>query len=260
MYAFVNIGGRKKMATEEKRKLAFISGGSRGIGAAAVKEFVQKGYNVVFIYEKEVEAAKQVIDDAEGKAIGLKCDVRDFEGVKDAQKQGRIYFGASKYDAVICNAGISRVGIFNEMSLDEIREIMDVNFMGVVNVIKATVDEMIEAKEGSIVCTSSMWGLAGASSESIYSSSKAAIIGLVRSLAVEMGPSGIRVNAVAPGVIETDMCKDIDDEIMDRLKNITPLGRTARPEEVAKTIFYLASKDSSFITGQVLGVDGGFIV
>lgn len=246
--------------TAEREKIAFISGGSRGIGAAAVKEFVEKGYSVVFIYEKEDEAAKKVMEDAAGKAIGIRCDVRDFEKVKDAQKQGRIYFGAPRYDAVICNAGISRVGIFNEMDLDEVREIMDVNFMGVVNVVKATVDEMIEAKQGNIVCTSSMWGLAGASSESIYSASKAAIIGLVRSLAVEMGPSGIRVNAVAPGVIETDMCKDIDDEIIERLKTITPLGRTAKPSEVAKIIYYLASSDASFVTGQVLGIDGGFIV
>ena len=235
----------------------FVTGGSRGIGAATVKKFREEGDDVFFVYERNDEAAKQVME--ETGAIGIKCDVRDMEGMNEAVKQGKIYCGTNSFDILVANAGISVVGLFGEDKEAEQQE-LNVNFKGNVNAIYSVLPDMISEKKGNIVCVSSMWGLRGASSEVMYSASKAAIIGLVRSLASEVGPSGIRVNAVAPGVILTDMCKDIDDDIMNWLKDNTPLNRLGEPKDVAEAIYFLTSEKASFITGQVLAVDGGYTV
>lgn len=239
-------------------KSAFITGGSRGIGAATVKKFTEEGYKVVFVYRSDDEAAKKVME--ETGALGIRCDVRDREALAKAVRDGKIYFGLRTFDALVCNAGISRNGLFMDMDPETEDEIIDTNYKGVANSIRAVMPLMMDVKNGAIVNVSSMWGLAGASAETVYAATKAAVIGLTRSLAVELGPSGIRVNAVAPGVIMTDMCKEIDCCSLDVLKDETPLERHGKPSDVAEAIFFLCSDKASFITGQVLGVDGGFIV
>ena len=235
----------------------FVTGGSRGIGAATVRKFREEGDDVFFVYRENDQAAKQVME--ETGAIGIRCDVRDLEAVENAVKQGKIYFGINCFDVLVANAGVSVTGLFGDDKEEEQQE-LNVNFKGTANAVYAVLPDMIREKNGSIICVSSMWGIRGASSEVMYAASKSAIIGLVRSLAVEAGPSGIRVNAVAPGVILTDMCLDIDGQIMDVLKCETPLQRLGRPEDVAEGIWFLSGEKASFITGQVLSIDGGYTV
>ena len=240
------------------KKLAFVTGGSRGIGRAIVKELVDSNWDVVFTYCESAEEGKQLAK--ETGALALRCDVRSMDQLFNCYSQGRIYFGQSSYDLVVCNAGISKSGLFSQMNQEDENQLIDVNIKGVMNTAKVAVDNLVEAKSGSIVCISSMWGLAAAPYEVTYSTTKAAIVGFVRSLAKELGPSNVRVNAIAPGVIITDMVKDIAPEIMESLREATPLGRFGQPEDVAKVVKFLGSDDSSFMTGQVLSVDGGFII
>ncbi len=240
------------------KKTVFVTGGSRGIGRAIVEKFAKEGFDVAFIYKENDEAAKEVSETT--GALSMRCDVRDKEGLKEAVKNAKIYFGVRSFDVLVCNAGISRNGTVTWLSDEDNQDTMDVNFGGVLNAVRAELPSMISEKKGAIVNISSMWGLAGASCESVYAASKAAVIGLTKSLAREVGISGIRVNAVAPGVIMTDMCKVIDNCVIESLKEETPLMRTGTGEDVAEAVYFLASEKAGFITGQVLGVDGGFIV
>ena len=209
-----------------------ITGGSRGIGAACVRVFAENGWNTAFTYSKSREAAERLA--AEGKAR----------------------FGT--IDAVVCNAGIAEQKLFQNITDADWMRMLDVNLMGTVRTIRAVLPEMLHNHKGSIVTVSSMWGECGASCESHYSASKAAIIGLSKSLAQELGPSNIRVNCIAPGVIDTDMNAMHSADTMQELADQTPLGRVGAAAEVADSILYLCSDKSSFITGQVLGVTGGF--
>ena len=239
-------------------KTVLITGGSRGIGAATVREFTDRGYKAAFIYEKNDQAAQKISEDT--GAIAFKCDVADREAVKNTVRAAKIYLETSVPDVLVCNAGISYDGTFTDMTFEEWDHMRAVNLDGYVNVIKEVLPAMINNHMGSIVTVSSMWGETGASCEVPYSMTKAAVIGLTKSLAKEAGPSGIRVNCVAPGVIDTDMCRIYPEEIIEELAKETPLERTGRPEDVAKAIYFLASEDASFITGQVLGVNGGFYI
>ena len=218
-----------------------ITGGSRGIGAAAVKLFAQLGHRVYFLYEKEHEAAKQVAETTGATAIC--CDVADGAAVKAAFSQ------IPHVDILICNAGIVHVGLMSQMTDAQWDRIFDVNVKGIYHCVNAAMPAFLRNHEGVIITVSSMWGQVGASCEAAYSATKGAVIALTKALAQELGPSGIRVNCVAPGVIRTDMCANVEPEIMRELCAQTPVGRLGEPEDVAE-----------FVTGQVLPVNGGFII
>ena len=227
-----------------------ITGGSRGIGAAAVELFAAKGHRVWFLYEKNHEAAQAVAEKTGATAIC--CDVAHRNAVMEAFRQ------IGDVDVLICNAGICHYGLMTMMEEAEWDRIFDVNVKGIYNCVSAAMPSFLRKHSGSVITVSSMWGQVGASCEAAYSATKGAVIALTKALAQELGPSGIRVNCVAPGVILTDMCADIDPEILEELRQESPIGRNGRPEDVAAAIEYLA--DAPFVTGQVLGVNGGFVI
>ena len=228
-----------------------ISGGSRGIGRAAVLLFTKNGWQVTCLYNSTVPVFDEDI-------LKVNCDVSDPESVNSAvaeaiEKNGPV-------DCLISNAGISVKGLAQDFGASDYRRVMDTNFGGLFNLANAVIPGMVSRKCGVITAVSSMWGQTGASCEALYSASKGAVDAYVKSLAKELGPSGIRVNAVSPGVIETDMLKDYSSEDLDELKTETPLGRLGSPDDVAKALYFLSSEAASFITGQIVGVNGGFLI
>ncbi len=227
-----------------------ITGGSRGIGAAAVAQFARRGDKVWFLYEKN-HAAAQAVAEATG-ATAICCDVSDRSAVDAAFAQ------IPDVDILVCNAGICHTGLINQIPEEAWDRLFSVNVKGMYLCIQAALPFFFRKQAGCIVNISSMWGQVGASCEAAYSATKGAVIALTQSLAKELGPSGIRVNAVAPGVILTDMCAEIDPEILEQLRQETPVGRNGTPEDVAQAILYLA--DAPFVTGQVLSVNGGFVI
>ena len=227
-----------------------ITGGSRGIGAEAVRQFAQRGDKVYFIYEKAHEAAAAVAEETGATAIC--ADVADGEAVRNAFRR------CPDVDILVCNAGITVPGLMSMISEESWDRLFDVNVKGMYHCINAAMPSFLHKQSGSIVTVSSMWGVTGGSCEVAYSATKGAIIAMTKALAKELGPSGIRVNCVAPGVILTDMCADIDPEILEELRQESPIGRNGTPEDVAESIEYLAN--ASFVTGQVLGVNGGYII
>lgn len=227
-----------------------ITGGSRGIGAAAVELFSARGDRVYFLYEKNHEAARSVAEKTGATAIC--CDVADGAAVKAAFEK------IGDADILICNAGTMYFGLMSMMEESTWDRIFAVNVKGIYHCVNAVMPYFLKKQRGSIVTVSSMWGQVGASCEAAYSATKGAVIALTRALAKELGPSGIRVNCVAPGVILTDMCANIDEETLQSLAEESALGRNGTPEDVAKAIAYLA--DAEFVTGQVLGVNGGLVI
>ena len=227
-----------------------ITGGSRGIGAAAVRLFAARGDRVYFLYEKD-HAAAQAVAEATG-ATPICCDVADTQAVSAA------FARLPELDILICNAGIVHYGLMSMMAESDWDRIFQVNVKGIYNCVNAATPLFLRKQSGSIVTVSSMWGQVGASCEAAYSATKGAVIALTRALAKELGPSGIRVNCVAPGVILTDMCAEIDPEILEELRQESPIGKNGTPEDVAAAIEYLAF--APFVTGQVLGVNGGFVI
>ena len=227
-----------------------ITGGSRGIGAAAVEAFAQKGHKVYFLYEKNHEAAAAV--SAKWGATAICCDVADAAAVEAAFRQ------IGDVDILICNAGIVHYGLLSMMEEDAWDRIFDVNVKGIYTCVKAAMPAFLRTHKGSIITVSSMWGQVGASCEAAYSATKGAVIALTKALAQELGPSGIRVNCVAPGVILTDMCAGVDPEILQQMGQDTPVGRNGTPEDVANAMVYLS--EAEFITGHVLSVNGGYII
>ena len=231
-------------------KHVVITGGSRGIGAAAVQLFAQQGYRVTFLYEKNHAAAESVAQKTGATAIC--CDVADSAAVKKA-------FGTiGDVDILICNAGICWTGLLSSMPESDWERIFNVNVKGIYNCVNAAMPAFLKKQAGSIVTVSSMWGQVGASCEAAYSATKGAVIALTQALAKELGPSGIRVNCVAPGVILTDMCAAVEPEILDEMASDTPVGRNGTPMDVAKAMEYLANAE--FVTGQVLGINGGYVI
>lgn len=232
----------------------FITGGSRGIGAACVRAFAAAGWQVAFTYRVSRETAGALAD--ETGALALCADLHGEAAIHRAAAEARGYFGPP--DAVVCNAGIAEQKLFQDITDADWHRMLDVNLLGAVRTIRALLPDLLHRKSGSIVTVSSVWGQVGASCESHYAASKAALIGLSKSLAQELGPSGIRVNCVAPGVIDTEMNAMHSGETMRELAGQTPLGRIGTAAEVADSVLYLCSERASFITGQVLGVTGGF--
>ncbi len=238
-------------------KTVVITGGTRGIGRACVELFAKNGCNVVFGFEKS-DGLSEEICKKYNNVISVKGDISTIEGNRALFDCALNNFGT--VDAVVLNAGISHFGMLCDEGEDEYNRIFDVNFKSVFLGCKEASKIMVNQKNGAIVTVSSMWGQVGASCESLYSASKSAVIGFTKSIAKELAPSGIRVNCVCPGVIDTEMNAVLSPETLNELAEETPLGRLGTPEEVAKTIYFLASEDASFITGQVLGVNGGTII
>lgn len=227
-----------------------ITGGSRGIGAAAVSLFAQKGNRVYFLYEKNHDAAKAVA--VKTGATAICCDVADSAAVKEAFGQ------IGDVDVLICNAGICHTGLMSQLSEKDWDRLFAVNVKGIYNCVNAAMPAFLAKHSGCIITVSSMWGQVGASCEAAYSATKGAVIALTKALAQELGPSGIRVNCVAPGVIETDMCANVSAETMEALRQDSLVGRNGTPEDVAQAMEYLANAE--FVTGQVLPVNGGFVL
>ena len=227
-----------------------ITGGSRGIGAAAVEAFAARGHKVFFLYEKNHDAAAAVA--AKTGATAICCDVADGNAVRAA------FASMDRVDVLVCNAGIVHYGLMSMMEEAAWDRIFDVNVKGIYNCVNAAMPYFLKTHSGSIITVSSMWGQVGASCEAAYSATKGAVIALTKALAQELGPSGIRVNCVAPGVIVTDMCATVDPEILKQMGEDSPVGRNGTPEDVAKAMLYLA--DAEFVTGHVLSVNGGYII
>jgi 3-oxoacyl-[acyl-carrier protein] reductase len=240
----------------------FISGGSRGIGAELVIQFAKKGYGVAFSYNSSAREADQMLTALTKTGCtdftAVKCDVSVKSDVENAIKAAKHALGS--IDILINNAGVSSYGLFSDVTENEFDRVFNVNVKGVFNCCQCVIPDMVRNKSGKIINISSMWGEVGASCEAVYSASKAAVIGLTKSLAKELAPSGINVNCISPGIIATDMLSSFSTQELECLKNDTPLGRIGVPSDVAKAALFLASGDSDFITGQVISVNGGFVI
>ena len=242
------------------KKTALITGASRGIGRAVAEQLAGDGYAVCINYIERRDKAEELVKalEAEGReAMCFQADVADAEAVNAMVKAMEARFGP--VTLLVNNAGVAKQCMFQDISRESWKRIFDVNLNGAFNAIQAVLPNMLHEHSGCIVNISSIWGLHGASCEVAYSATKHAIIGLTRSLAQELAPTNIRVNCVAPGVVDTDMVKVLGRETLDTLAEDTPLGRLGRPEEIASAVAFLASDRASFITGQIITADGGFI-
>ncbi len=242
------------------KKTALITGASGFIGAACARELAKNGFDIAVNYCRSRENALKLCDELEAlgaKVMCFECDVSDPVKVNEMFKNATEFFGG--VSVLVNNAGISQQKLFTDITDKDFERMMAVNVRGVFNCCRAALPFMINQKAGKIINISSMWGVCGASCEVHYSAAKAAVIGLTKALAREVAPSGIQVNCVAPGVIDTPMNSVFSPETLDSLKEETPMLRLGTPEEVAKAVAFFASDASSFVTAQVLGVDGGFI-
>ena len=227
-----------------------ITGGSRGIGAAAVRLFAARGDRVFFLYEKQHDRANAIA--AETGATAICCDVADRSAVEAA------FAKLPEVDVLICNAGIAGYGLMSQTTEADWDRMFAVNVKGIYNCVNAATPFFLKKQKGCIITVSSMWGQVGASCEVAYSATKGAVIAMTKALAQELGPCGVRANCVAPGVILTDMCANVDEATLEQLRQENLVGRNGTPEDVAKAFAYLA--DAEFMTGQVLPVNGGLII
>ena len=233
-----------------------ITGGSRGIGAEAVRQFTAAGHRVVFTYHRsEIEA--DLLRQETG-AVPVRCDVKHHDSVKIAVDKAVSVLG--QIDVLICNAAIADYGLITDLDISRWEEVINTDLSGVFYCVRYVLPAMISRKKGCIITVGSMWGEVGASCEAAYSAAKAGVIGLTKALAKEVGLSGVRVNAVSPGVVLTDMMAQFSEEDKAVLKEETPLNRLGTPEDIAHTVAFLCSDKAEFITGQVIPVNGGYIV
>ena len=242
-------------------KTVLITGASRGIGAATARLFAQNGYAVAINYRTDKAGAEALVKEIAavgGDAFAICADVADATAVEEMVNTVSTRFG--QIDVLIHNAGIAHQALLTDTTPQEWHRVMGIHLDGAYHCCRAVVPQMVRRHAGRILTVSSMWGEVGASCEVAYSAAKAGLIGFTKALAKELGPSGVTVNCVAPGVIDTAMCASFDEPTRTALADETPLGRLGTPEDVAHALLFLASEEASFITGQVLGVNGGFVV
>ncbi len=242
-------------------KTVLITGASKGIGANMAIRYAEKGYNVVMNYNNSVQSAillQKSLKESGYNVIAYKANVRNRLEVELMVKEALYRFGS--IDILINNAGISSQGLFTDMSEQEWNDIVGTNLTGVFNCTQAVLPHMINQKSGSILNISSMWGEVGASCEVAYSATKAAVIGMTKALAKEVGPSGITVNCITPGLIDTAMNQNLAIEDVSAIIDQTPVGRIGTTNDIASTALFLTSDEASFITGQIIGVNGGFVI
>lgn len=242
-------------------KIALVTGSSRGIGAAIALRLAREGYDVAINYIERKDRAEQVLEQvkAEGRrGMIFQADVADRAQVEAMFAAVRKELG--EVDLLVSNAGIAGQVQIQDLSMERWKRFFAVNVDGAFNTVQCALPHMLHEHKGCIITVSSMWGLRGASCESAYSATKAALIGFTRSLSNELAPSGIRVNCIAPGVIDTEMLNELPDGVKDSLAGETPVGRLGTPEDIAALAAFLAREESSFITGQVITSDGGFVV
>lgn len=240
-------------------KVAIITGASRGIGRAIAIELGKDGASVVINYSKDEEGANETLEvlrELGVVAYAIKRDVSSFEGAEEIINKTLEHFG--KVDIVVNNAARSTLGLFMDATREDIEGLISTNLLGAMYLTKLAIPHML-GKGGAVLNISSMWGEVGASCEVLYSTSKGGLNLFTKALAKEMAPSNIRVNAIAPGVIDTRMNSFLSNEEREELENEIPVGRFGLPEEIGKTAVFLCSDDSSYITGQILRVDGGYI-
>ena len=233
-------------------KKALVTGGSGGIGSAVCRMLSENNYMVYINYYSSEKKAQQLADDIKG--IAVKFDVSDRNDVNNAVKS------IGQIDLLVNNSGISEINTFDSVSPENADRILNINLKGTLNCSRAVLPDMIRNKSGIIINISSMWGECGASCEVDYSASKAGVIGFTKALAKEVAPSGIRVNCISPGFILTDMNRNFSDEDLKLIKEDIPLGIFGTPENIADSVIFLASEKASFITGQILGVNGGMVI
>ena len=237
-------------------KTVLITGGSRGIGRAMVELFASEGYLVAFTYLNSKEQADELV--SKTGALAIRADSASEEDVVSAVRIANEKLGS--IDCLINNAGVSSFSLFTDLTLEDWNRHLAVNLTGAFLFSKLVIPGMVAKKSGRIINISSMWGITGSSCEVHYSTAKAALIGMTKALAKELGPSGITVNAIAPGLIETDMNKCLGDEDIKAIEEETPLMRIGYPSEIAKAALFLAGDGASFITGEVLNVSGGYLI
>ena len=238
------------------KRAAVITGGSGGIGSAAAYRLAEDGYIPVINYFTNYESALIIAKETGG--IPYRADISDPEQVKTMMETAAEKCGG--IDVLVNNAGLSISGLFTDITPEQEKRIWEVNVLGTMNCSRYAIPYMLSGKYGKIINISSMWGQIGASCEVHYSASKAAVIGFTKALAKELGPSGINVNCVAPGFVDTKMNKLYGEDVFQEFKEETPLERLGRPEDVAEAISFLSSESADFITGQVIGVNGGLVI
>ncbi len=242
------------------KKVALVTGGAKGIGAAIVKKLCKDGYSVAINYNKSEQRALSLCSfcASEGfTALPVRCDVSSSSEVEKMFTEIEEKLGT--VEVLVNNAGISIWGLFDTVTDEQWAEIIGTNLTGTFNCTRRAVPAMLKNKYGRIINISSVWGQEGASCEAAYSASKAGVIGLTKALAKEYAPSGITVNCICPGVIDTDMMSRFSDEEKAEICEDIPAGRMGSPEEVAEAVSFFASENSSYVTGQILGVNGGMI-
>lgn len=240
------------------RKTALITGGSGAIGAACARKFHQEGYKILLHYNMGADKARRIADELSAHGDTVEIFGADFSIPSEVKKMcAEISAKHKKIDILVNAAGAGESGLFGDFSEEHIRQILEVNLVSAMMVSRAFIPAMVSAKSGNIINISSIWGISGASCETVYSTAKAGLIGFTKALAKELGPSGVRVNAIAPGVIDTPMNRALTAETIKDLVYMTPLNRLGTPDDIAEAALYLSG--AGFVTGQVLTIDGGFL-